>query len=198
MLAYVFWHWKRADVDAAYYAGRLSAFHEALRRSAPEGFASSAAFRSGPSPWVLGAESYEDWYLTHGSFALDPLNDGAVSGDCQLPHDSAARSAAGGTAGLYRLRLGAAEVRHARIGYWFAKPEGMSYGDFFARMRPLAERAETGLWGRQMTLGPTPEFCLMSPIELDLPGELDPITRPLERIWPTTVRGLPQEAMELG
>src|SRR5206468_8129677 len=106
MLAYVFWHWRRAEVDAATYVGRLAAFHEALRRSAPEGFEFSAAFRAGAAPWVPADESYEDWYVAHGSYALDPLNDGAVTGDCKAPHDASARSAAGGRSEERRVGKG--------------------------------------------------------------------------------------------
>jgi hypothetical protein len=165
LLAYVFWHWRRPDVDRATYAGRVAAFHEALRRSAPEGFVASCAFRAGAVPWLEAEETYEDWYVNEGSYALDPLNDGAVAGDCQAPHDAAARSAAGGTAGLYRLRQGSPKVREATWSCWFAK------------------------------LGPTPEFCLLAAAKPVLPADWEGIERPLERIWPTTVEGLPQESM---
>jgi hypothetical protein len=184
MLAYVFWHWRRPDVDGASYAGRLAAFHEALRRSAPPGFGGSSTFRAGRAPWVATDESYEDWYLTDGSAALDPLNDASVSGICREPHDAAARSAAGGTAGLYRLRFGSAEVASARVAYWFSKPAGTSYVDLYARLAPLTGSPRCGLWGRQMTLGPTPEFCLMCPEEADLAGELLVFERRLEQLWP--------------
>jgi len=184
LLAYVFWHWRRPDVGAASYVERLIAFHEALRRSAPTGFRASATFRAGGAPWVESDESYEDWYVTDGSAALDALNDASVSGNCQAPHDAAARAAAGGTAGLYRLRLGSGDVARAREGRWLAKPPGMTYRDFYARLEPLVESADFGLWGRQMTLGPTPEFCLMSPESAALPKALPVLVRPLEPLWP--------------
>ncbi|TMQ67473.1 MAG: hypothetical protein E6K80_15220 [Candidatus Eisenbacteria bacterium] len=198
MLAYVFWHWRRPDVDPASYAGRLAAFHQALRRAAPEGFVSSTVFRAGSAPWVAAEESYEDWYLTHGSYALDPLNDGVVAGDCGAPHDDVARDALGGTGGLYRLRIGHEEIREATWANWFHKPAGMSYARLFEEMEPLATAPGASLWGRQMTLGPTPEFCLLSPAPLALQSGYDGLQRPLERLWPTTLRGLPQESMDLG
>ena len=195
MLAYVFWHWRRPDVDRATYAGRVAAFHEALRRSAPEGFVASCAFRAGAVPWLEGEETYEDWYVNEGSYALDPLNDGAVAGDCQAPHDAAARSAAGGTAGLYRLRQGSPKVREATWSCWFAKPASLTYAQLYQRLEPLATAPGAGLWGRQMTLGPTPEFCLLAATKPVLPADWEGTERPLERIWPTTVEGLPQESM---
>ena len=194
MLAYVFWHWRQPEVDRASYAGRLAAFHEALRRSAPEGFVASCAFRAGAAPWLPGDESYEDWYVSEGSYALDALNDGAVSGDCQIPHEAAARSAAGGIAGLYRLRQGKDAVRDAAWSWWFSKPAGMSYAQLHDRLEPFARMPGAGLWGRQMTLGPTPEFCLLAASKPELPP-WEGLERPLERIWPTTVQGLPQESM---
>ena len=184
MLAYVFWHWRRPEVDPAAYAERLAAFHDMLARNAPQGFLGSAAFRSGAAPWVPGEESYEDWYLTDGSAALDPLNDAAISGARKAPHDAAAAAARGGIAGLYRLRLGSGEVAAARHARWISKPEGMSYEVFHAALEPLAARPNSGLWGRQMTLGPTPEFCWLSPGAADLPETLQGLARPLERVWP--------------
>jgi len=197
MLAYVFWHWRRAEIDGPAYEDRLVKFHEALRRSAPEGFVASCAFRSGEAPWVPEQVSYEDWYVTHGSFALDPLNDGAVSGECQVPHDAAARSAAGGTAGLYRLRLGSADLREASWSVWFAKSTALPYDRLEALLEPLVAGSGGGLWGRQMTLGPTPEFCLITPAKPLLPEEFHGFDRPLVRLWPTLVKGLPQESMNL-
>jgi hypothetical protein len=197
MLAYVFWHWRRPDVDASTYARRIADFHEALRRSAPEGFVASCAFRSAPAPWAGGEESYEDWYVTHASYALDALEGAAVSGDCQAPHEAAARSAAGGTAGLYKLRLGGHDLRVAEWSLWFANPAGMPYDRLDALLEPHALAPGSGLWGRQMTHGPTPEFCLVAPARPALPPEIAGLERPIERIWPTALEGFPQESLTL-
>ena len=52
-----------------------------------------------------------------------------------------------------------------------ARLTGTSYDEFFDRLRPLVGRG-MALWQRQMTLGPTPEFCLQSAGPITFPGEL--------------------------
>ncbi len=54
------------------------------------------------------------------------------------------------------------------IAYWMSKPAGMSYAVFDASIQPLVARG-CCLWGRRMTLGPTPEFCLHAPAALEPP-----------------------------
>lgn len=184
MLAYVFWHWPKEGVVRWFYERDLADFHRALARVKPEGFQRSVVFRSSGASWLPhGTLAYEDWYLLEGSFALDALNTAAVTGECQEPHDRAARAAAGGTAGLYRLRAGEPQVAEAHFADWFAKPAGVGYTDFYAQLRPWSERAGVSLWGRQMTLGPTAEFCLCSPQKLELPANLGALSLRRERIW---------------
>jgi hypothetical protein len=50
-----------------------------------------------------------------------------------------------------------------RRGTWFDKPAGVAYEELYRALSQAASGAAAGLWGRQMTLGPTPEFCLLSP-----------------------------------
>ncbi len=152
MLAYVFWHWPAPDVDRVRYAGSLAAFHRALRAAPPEGFVGSRVREVRGAPWVPAPLAFEDWYLVEDFAALGALERAAVSGPRRAPHDGAARLARGGTAGLYgRLREGAAGADRVA---WFAKPAGMPYPDFLARVPPAE------LWQRKLTLGPAPEFCL--------------------------------------
>ena len=54
------------------------------------------------------------------------------------------------------------------IAHWMSKPEGMGYAAFEASLAPLIT-AGCCLWGRRMTLGPTPEFCLHAPGKRQLP-----------------------------
>jgi hypothetical protein len=74
--------------------------------------------------------------------------------------------AGSGTAGLYGLRLGKATA--PAMAFWLSKPGGMSYAAFEASLKPLVDTGCT-LWGRRMTLGPTPEFCLHAPAKCELP-----------------------------
>jgi len=185
MLAYVFWHWPSVEVDRQAYEASLQGFQTVLSENKPAGFYDAAVFRIKGAPWLpANTSGYEDWYIVQDSGALDLLNDAAVTPPRKDAHDVAARQAAGGTAGLYRLRQGQLTVGRARTAVWLAKPAGMSYADFFAALAPLTGQPDTGLWGRQMTLGPTTEFCLLSPEEIVLPGNLTGLNLRLESIWP--------------
>ena len=184
MLAYVFWHWRRPDVDEADYEQLQRRFHTALAQAPPPGFVSSRCSAIVGAPWAAGGgEAYEDWYLLSGSAALDPLNDAAVTASRRVPHDAAAAAAEGGTAGLYRLRSGV-PVRTPGSAAWFAKPPGMSYPALYDALDPLVRHGSAALWGRQMVLGPTPEFCLQGERSGPLPDFLGAHTLALRPVWP--------------
>ena len=183
MLAYVFWHWSK-NVSAGEYEARQRAFHEALRAEPPAGFRRSFTHAISGAPWANdGGSAYEDWYLVDDSAALDALNSAAVTASRAAPHDRAASDAAGGTAGLYRLRLGV-QVSAPRIATWFAKPPGMSYAELFARLEPLCQLEPVGLWMRQMTLGPATECCLLGGSALTLPSDFRGRELVLRPVWP--------------
>jgi hypothetical protein len=184
MLAYVFWHWRHPDVPAASYEAVQRRFHAALRAAPPAGFLGSRSLAISGAPWAGGGdEAYEDWYLLEGSAALDPLNAAAVSASRQGAHDAAAAVAAGGTAGLYLLRLGSAGEA-PRTATWFAKPAGLSYAAMLAALEPLVRADGAALWGRQMTLGPALEFCLHASGPVALPAPLVPVPLHCRPIWP--------------
>ena len=186
MLAYVFWHWPRADAPAEAYEALQRPFHEGLRSAPPAGFLGSRVLAVAGAPWAAeGRDAYEDWYLVEGSAALDPLNQVAVSAPRRAAHDAAAAAAAGGTAGLYRLRLGE-PGDPPRAAAWFAKPPGMSYSTLFTTLEPLVRSEGAALWGRQMTLGPTPEFCLQSARPVELPAAFFPVAVRYRTVWPAT------------
>lgn len=181
MLAYVFWHWPQASVDRDAYVEHLIAFQETLAANKPAGFRESAVYRIRGASWLnTQGEAYEEWYLLDDSAAMDPLNDGAVSGACLEPHNRVAREAADGTGGLYRFRVGNENLSQSRFATWLSKPAGVSYSDFYAGLESITSQPGVGLWGRQMTLGPTTEFCLHSETPLDLPDQ----SIALELIWP--------------
>ncbi len=155
MLAYLFWHWPRPDVDPGRYADALLAFHRALEASPPPGYRGSRVLEVSGAPWVPVRTVLEDWYFVDDFAALGALDEAAISGARREPHDGAARMALGGTGGVYRrLREGATAAPPGRV-CWFGKPAGMSYPELLARI-PAAE-----LWQRQLVLGPAPEFCLL-------------------------------------
>jgi hypothetical protein len=183
VLAYVFWHRPAAGADRVLYEELLGAFHAALARARPPGFRRSIAFHVEGAAWLAGA-GYEDWYLLEGSHALDPLAAAAVAPPAGAHHDAVAALAGEGAAGLYRLRTGEAALEGADAALWLAKPAGTTYEEFYAGLARWTERPGVGLWGRQLVLGPTPEFCLRGPAPLELPAELEPVATRTRRVWP--------------
>src|SRR5215212_10204087 len=133
MLAYVFWHWPQAGIDRGAYLDHLAEFHHTLAAHKPSGFQKSAVFRIRGASWLNAKdEAYEEWYLLDDSGAMDRLNDAAVSGACEEPHNRVAREAADGIGGLYRLRTGQENLAAARFAVWLSKPPGVSYKNFYA------------------------------------------------------------------
>lgn len=185
MLAYVFWHWRSDAVARGCYEDQARAFHSSLARRRPSGFLPSVAFAIPPAEWIPdGRDACEDWYLIEGSAALDGLDRGAVSPPHQASHDTIATSVAGGAGGLYRLRAGESREGQARWASWFQKPEGMTYPSLYQLLEPLTQGGRAALWGRQMVLGPAPEFCLQSSEPLSLPAPIDAAILALRRIFP--------------
>lgn len=173
MLAYVFSHRPAGGVDVAAYDEALRQFHAELAGSRLAGFVASTTYRYD--------DGYSDWYLVEDSAALDVLNDAAVSGTRTASHNAAARMAASGVGKLFRLAQGdpGLESTH-EIG--FSKPPGMSYADLYSRLEPLPRRPGVALWRRMMVLGPPPEFCLVAPQPVELPGEFKPEPRARRQI----------------
>jgi hypothetical protein len=189
VLAYVFWHWPEPGIAAADYEGALLTFHRALGEARLPGFRGSAVCRVEGADWLPAPAAYEDWYLVDDFAALGALNAGAVAGGCQRPHDAAARLAAGGTAGLYRLAAGAAGgggTPAQPVATWLAKPAGMRYPELLSALARWTADGHHTLWQRQMTLGPTSEFCLLGPrpVGLALPGLAPPREVHRRTIWP--------------
>jgi hypothetical protein len=178
LLAYVFWHVPRAGALTQAYEAAHREFHDVLRGAGIEGLLAVRVFRLAAVPWLGGRPGYEDWHLLEGSAGLDLLDRAAVSGARQMPHDRIAAMAGAGTAGLYALRTGT--VATAAVAHWLAKPDGMSYQAFEASMAPHMAPG-CALWGRRMTLGPTPEFCLHAPAACALPHPAQPI--PVVQAW---------------
>jgi hypothetical protein len=166
LLAYAFWHVPRANAVAQAYESAHGAFHDVLRAAGVRGLRGVRVSRLETIPWLGGKPGYEDWHLLDGSANLDVLNDAAISEARRQPHDRIAALAGEGTAGLYGLRMGTSVT--PAVAYWLPKPEGVAYAAFEASMAPLIAGG-CALWGRRMTLGPTPEFCLHAPAAHALP-----------------------------
>jgi hypothetical protein len=166
LLAYVFLHVPRPGSVAREYESAHGAFHGALRAAGVRGLHGVHSFKLDSIPWLGGQAGYEDWHLLEGSAALDMLDRTAVSEARRVLHDRIAAMAGSGTAGLYGLRLGKATA--PAMAFWLSKPDGMSYAAFESSLKPLVDTGCT-LWGRRMTLGPTPEFCLHAPAKCALP-----------------------------
>ncbi len=170
MISYVFWHSPRLDVFLDTYEHAHREFLEALSESPPRGLLSTVVFRVQQVPWVhVETQAYEDWYLLDSSAALDLLNDAASNGSTRKAHDRIAPMSASGTAGLYRLRLGSPSSHTPAVAHWFSKPQGMTYRELYASLTDLCSRPGVSLWGRQMVLGPAPEFCLHTTTQPDAP-----------------------------
>jgi hypothetical protein len=184
VLAYVFWHWPRTDVQRQEYEQRQQRFHGAMRDAPSPGYLGSCSYAVAGARWTGGADAYEDWYLVENSAALDSLNEAAVSGARQVPHDAAAAGAANGTAGLYRLRRGDVDSARPTVAAWFGKPAGMSYAELDAVLEPVVRESGGVLWMRQMVLGPTPEFCLQCRQSFTFPAPFEPLWVTVRRIWP--------------
>ena len=168
MLAYVFSHHASPGADLADYEEGMRRFHASLAEARPAGFIRSATYRS--------AGGYSDWYLVENSAALDPLNEAAVAGRIRPVHDAVAHVATDFAGKLYMLIAG--EPAGQAFETRFSKPAGTSYRDLYQRLETWTMIGGVSLWRRMMVLGPPPEFCLLSPGELDLPAEMKPEVLP--------------------
>ena len=184
MLAYAFWHWKQPQVSAETYEARQRDFQAALAAHPPEGFLRGSTARISGAPWAAaGDAAYEDWYVVRGMGALEALNDAAVTASRRAPHDAVASLAAGGAAGLYGLKAGS-PISAPTVATWFRKPSGLRYDALFEALAPIVATAPASLWMRQMVLGPTPEFCLHSLREVELPAGVSGHVLSLQPVWP--------------
>lgn len=142
MLAYVFWHRPRVDVDPAAYDAGLLGLHASLAATPPPGFRGSASFARAELPFFDG---YEDWYLIDDWTALGVLNDHAVSSPHLAPHDAVAHRADAGAGAVFALTRGTPDFDAARTATYSEEPVP---GDV--------------TWRRQLVLGPAPQYIAHS------------------------------------
>jgi hypothetical protein len=165
VLAYVFFHRAAPGVETVAYDTALRRFHASLAGEPPLGFIGSSTYRVGGG--------YADWYLVADSAALDVLNEAAVNRARSPGHDAVAHMSTDGAGKLLMLVSGTTPAG-AGCEIRFSKPAGMRYPELYERLRPWTENGEVTLWRRMMVLGPPPEFCLVAPLEIQLPEEMRP------------------------
>lgn len=173
MLAYVFFHRPAPGVETQAYEAALRRFHASLAEGPPSGFIGSSTYRVGGG--------YADWYLVESSAALDALNEAAVNSARSSDHNALAHMSADGAGKLQTLVSGHARTEPG-FEIRFSKPAGMTYPEFYGRLKPWTDRAELTLWRRMMVLGPPPEFCLTAPSDQMLPAAMSPESLPRELI----------------
>jgi hypothetical protein len=170
VLAYLFWHRPVTGAEVGRYEEALERFHRSLAHRPPSGFRGSAAFRVHELPWLDGQAGYEDWYLIDHWAALGVLEEAAISRGHVTAHAAAAAHTASGTASVYRLLEGSAQLGPVREAVWVKAParrEPVGLGELLGDgMDP----ARDGLWRRCLVLGPAPEYCLVRSgrVEADL------------------------------
>jgi hypothetical protein len=184
MLAYLFWHQPRPDVDEDDYVARLQAFHDVLREAPPRGLRGSWSVRLRAAPWDGGPEGlFEDWYLVDDWETLGGLNDAAVSAPRKEPHDTIAHMATNGRGGLYKVLAGSVDGPAPWAG-WLAKPEGAPYPEFNPEIQEAARSGGEGaVLRRQMVLGPAPEYLVLAERPATLPW---PVTETAPRPLPVS------------
>jgi hypothetical protein len=170
MLAYLFWHVPKAEVERSEYESGLLSFSRGLARSGCEGLRCAHSFRISAMPWLDNREGYEDWTIVEGSGVLDTLNTVAVSGVMATPHARIAQSMEVGHGGLYYHLWGDAEVQTADGAQWLSRPRGI---DFRPALEQITQSTEqlVSVWRRFMVLGPGLEFLVLGshPLTLRIP-----------------------------
>lgn len=160
MRAYLFWHAAPDNSRAAEYEKTLLQFGDALANAKSPGLLGNASYAIGPTPW-LREPGYEDWAWLQGSWALDVLNERAVSGAMEQPHGAIARMTKhGGFGALYYLVAGEHRVPADSKVFWLSRPRGIDWRGIIAAIVKSAN-SEVTVWRRQMVLGPSAEFAVI-------------------------------------
>jgi hypothetical protein len=163
MLAYLFWHRPAGAVAVQDYEAAAERFHASLAAHRPGGFIASACLRAAELDWLAGGgPGYEDWYLVEDYAALGVLNEAAVGHGHLTAHDAAARLAADGTGGLYRLLEGGADLAGVALATWITPTRGAHVVAIEEFLGDGMDPEHASLWRRALTLGPAPEYCLLT------------------------------------
>jgi hypothetical protein len=161
VLAYVFWHQPREDIDSEAYERAAERFHRSLAHTPPAGLRGSALYRAAGLPWLSGEAGYEDWYLLEDFCALGVLNEAAVAHGHRSAHEEIARRFGGGAGGVYGLLEGHPDLHGTQV-VWVSRPPGSERGALGELLGDGMDPAHASLWRRQLVLGPAPEYCLLA------------------------------------
>src|SRR5215470_3323989 len=129
MLAYLFWHAAPNASAAEEYEEKILGFGRALADAKVPGVLGWASYSIARTSW-LGEPGYEDWVWLEGSGVLEDLNERAVSGAMEQPHQAVSQATKhGGFGALYYLVAG----KHAIPGHskimWLSRPRGIVWRD---------------------------------------------------------------------
>jgi len=201
VLKFVLWTWPSANADLGAFQDNRIRFHQVLAETKVEGFLGSGIFKVDTAPWAgafvfenspwLGGHKtvFEEWYLFHGSAALDAVNERTIAGPYKESHGKFLRQDLGGEcAGLYYMRKGDIEraiagITESKSTAWFHKTYA-TYDDLVERLTPVMNSTGSVLWRRLLVLGPTPEFHLDVDAPFTLPEDVVPSWVKRTRVWP--------------
>ena len=162
MLAYLLWHRPADSVTPDAYEAAIVRFHRSLAAHPPAGFVRSVSLRAEGLEWLGGGDGYEDWYVVEDFAAIGVLNEAAVARRHLTAHDEAARRAGPATGAIFRLLEGSAAPAEARVAVWVDKPRGVESPVLAALLGDGMDATHAGLWQRQLSLGPAPEYCVLA------------------------------------
>lgn len=165
MLAYLFWHAAAKAPATEEYERKILRFGGALADAKIPGVLGCASYAIGRTSW-LGEPGYEDWVWIEGSWVLEGLNERAVAGTMEQPHNAVSQATKhGGFGALYYLVAGKHAVpSHSKI-LWLSRPRGIVWRDVMPGI-VKSTSAEVTVWRRLMVLGPASEFALVGPADL--------------------------------
>ena len=178
MLAYVFWHAVPDVLATAEYEKTLLDFSHALGSAKIPGLLGNASYAINQTPW-LGEPGYEDWAWLEGSWALDTLNERAVSGAMEQPHSAIAKMTKhGGFGALYYIVAGNHKILSDSKVMWLSRPRGINWRDIMPTI--MKSPVKVTVWRRRW-FGASTRFMWSGPHESEPPGGIS-------RGWSTSGR----------
>lgn len=167
MFAYVFWHVRPDRVDVKTYEDAMSGFGRALRNQKIDGVIDNSSYWVDKVKWVE-APGYEDWVWVDELSVFERLNERAVTGPMEQPHDKIAQMTKhGGYGSFYYLIDGQRKTLGDSRVFWLSRPRGIQWRDVMPKIIASAT-TEVSVWRRFMVLGPAPEFAIVGPADLQL------------------------------